>query len=67
MSSEKLDPTALTPENLAKLLSASVKRVITEEQVLEIAEAGNLISVDGTINLVKYTAFLIGEKYRGNE
>jgi hypothetical protein len=65
--SEKLDPAALTPENLAKLLSATAKRVITEEQVLEIAEEGNLISVDGTINLVKYTVFLIGEKYRGNE
>ncbi len=65
MTNEKLDPTALTPETLAKLLSASIKRVITEEQVLEIAEAGNLLSVDGTINLVQYSAFLIGEKYRG--
>lgn len=64
MSTEKLDPTALMPETLAKLLSASVKRVITEEQVLEIAESGNLLSVDGTLNLVQYTAFLIGEKYR---
>lgn len=63
MSADKLDPAALTPENLAKLLSAAVKRVITEEQVLEIAEAGNLISVDGIINLVKYTAFLIADKY----
>ncbi len=65
MTNEKLDPTALTPETLAKLLSASIKRVITEEQVLEIAEAGNLLSVDGTTNLVQYSAFLIGEKYRG--
>ena len=61
---EKLNPAALSPETLAKLLSASAKRVITEEQVLEIAETGNLLSVDGTINLVQYTAFLIGEKYR---
>ena len=64
---EKLDPAALSPENLAKLLSATAKRVITEEQVLEIAEEGNLISSDGTINLVQYTAYMIGEKYRGNE
>ena len=62
---EKLNPAALTPETLAKLLSASVKRVITEEQVLEIAESGNLLSVDGTINLIQYTAFIVAEKYRG--
>ncbi len=62
---EKLDPGKLTPETLAKLLSASIKRVITEEQVLEIAEAGNLLSTSGTINLVQYSAYLIGEKYRG--
>ena len=61
--SEKINPTALTPETLAKLLSATVKRPITVEQVLEIAEDGNLLAVDGTINLVQYTAFLIGEKY----
>lgn len=62
---EKLNPAALMPETLAKLLSASVKRVITEEQVLEIAETGNILSVDGTVNLVQFTAFLIAEKYRG--
>ncbi len=62
---EQLNPAALTPETLARLLSASIKRVVTEEQVLEIAEAGNLLSVDGTINLVLYTAYLVGEKYRG--
>ncbi len=63
MTEEQLNPTALTPETLAKLLSASVKRVITPEQVLEIAEAGNLLSTGGTINLVQYTAYLAAEKY----
>ena len=65
MPTEKLDPTALTPENLAKLLSVSAKRLITMEQVTEIAEAGNLLSTDGKINLIHYTAFLIGEHHRG--
>jgi len=60
--STKLDPTALTPEDLAKLLSVSAKRLITVEQVTEIAEAGNLISTEGTINLIHYTAFMIGEQ-----
>ena len=59
---ERLDPTALTPEDLAKLLSVSAKRLITTEQVTEIAEAGNLISTEGTINLIHYTAFMIGEQ-----
>ena len=60
---EKLNPAALSPETLAKLLSASLKRVITEEQVLEIAETGNLLSVDGTINLVQYTASLVSQRF----
>ena len=60
---EKLNPAALLPETLAKLLSASIKRVITEEQVLEIAETGNLLSVDGTINLVQYTASLVSQRF----
>ena len=64
---EKLNPAALSPETLAKLLSVSLKRVITEEQVLEIAETGNLLSVDGTINLIQYTAYLIGIKYNAQD
>jgi len=64
MTNEKIDPTALSPEMLAKLLSAAAKRQITEEQVQEVAEAGNLLSLDGTVNLVRYTAFLVQEKYR---
>ena len=64
MTNEKIDPTALSPEMLAKLLSAAAKRQITEEQVQEVAEAGNLLALDGTVNLVRYTAFLVQEKYR---
>jgi hypothetical protein len=64
MKSEKIDPASLSPEVLAQLLSAASKRQITAEQVREIAEVGNLLSVEGTINLVRYTSYLIGEKYR---
>jgi hypothetical protein len=63
MPNETINPAALSPEMLAKLLSAAAKRLITEEQVKEIAEEGNLLSLDGTINLVRYTAFLASEKY----
>ena len=66
MPTEKLDPTALTPETLAKLLSVSAKRLITPEQVSEIAENGNLPSTDGTINLICYTAYLIGVYHSGD-
>jgi len=66
MPNEKIDPTALTPETLAKLLSVSAKRLITPEQVTEIAEDGNLLSTDGTINLIQYTAHLIGDQARGD-
>ena len=64
MPTDKIDPTALTPETLAKLLSVSAKRLITPEQVTEIAEAGNLLSTDDQINLIQYTAFLIQENTR---
>ena len=63
---EKLDPTALTPESLAKLLSVSAKRLITPEQITEIAEVGNLLSTDGKINLIHYTAFLILSEFTNN-
>ncbi|GHT20180.1 hypothetical protein FACS1894189_9120 [Planctomycetales bacterium] len=66
MPEDKIDPAALSPQMLAKLLSSAAKRRITEEQVQKIAEAGNLLSLDGTINLVRYTAFLVGEKYRND-
>ena len=66
MPTEQLDPTALTSETLARLLSVSAKRLISPEQVAEIAEDGNLLSTDSTINLIQYTAHLIGELHRGD-
>ena len=56
-----LEITAITPSDLAAVLSNSFRRKVTEEQVLEIAEAGNLLAGDGTINLIHYTAYLAGE------
>jgi hypothetical protein len=59
--SEKLDPGKLKPETLALLLTNAGQRLITEEQVRLIADAGNLLSADETINLIQYTAFLAQE------
>lgn len=49
-----------TPEELAQAFSASAQKLITAEQVIEIAENGNLISDNGTIDLIHYIAFLNG-------
>ena len=56
-----LEITAMKPSDLAAVLSSAYRRKVTEEQVFEIAEAGNLLTADGTINLIHYTAYLAGE------
>ena len=61
-----LEITAITPSDLASVLSNAFRRKVTEGQVLEIAEAGNLLSADGTINLIHYTAYLAGEVSLGS-
>ncbi len=60
-SKKPLEITALKPADLAVVLSSAYRRKITEEQVLAVAEAGNLLGADGTINLIAYTAFLAQE------
>ena len=66
-SKKSLEITAMKPSEVAAVLSSAYRRKITEEQVREVAEAGNLLSDDGTINLIQYTAFLAGEVgARGN-
>ncbi len=58
--------TALSPGDLATLLSQALKRPIPEEHIREIAEAGKLLNEDEKINLVEYTAFLAQEISFGN-
>jgi len=53
--------TRLTPEQLAELLSISARQKMTAAQVLEIADAAQLLQADGTISLIEYTAFLVSE------
>ena len=62
--SDSINIKALSPESLAKLLSAAYRRNITVEQVNEIATEGELLSDAGTINLFEFTAYLLkGDKY----
>jgi hypothetical protein len=58
---ETLDWKAVTPEQLAGILSQAYRRRISEELVREIAEKGDLLAEDGTLNVVQYAAYLAGE------
>jgi molybdenum cofactor biosynthesis enzyme len=53
--------TALTPEELALLLSRASRRNISGQDVLSIAETAGIVSAAGTINLIAFTAFLAKE------
>ena len=64
---KKLDPGKLTPETLALLLSNAGKRLITEQQVRIVAEAGGLLALDGSVNLIQYTAYLAKESDKRND
>jgi len=58
---EKVNPSAIVPATLALLLTNAGQRLVTEEQVRIIADAGDLLSEHDTINLVQYAAFLAQE------
>lgn len=53
--------TALTPEELALLLSRASRKSISAQDVLAIARTAGIVSAAGTINLIEYTAFLARE------
>ena len=66
MANDKLNLTAISPGDLATLLSRSLRRPVSEQQVRDIAEAGNLLTETDTINLIEYTAYLAQEVNFGN-
>lgn len=53
------DPTALTPPNLAELLTKSGTKKITVADIKIDIAAGAPTNSDGTLNFVHYTAWLI--------
>ena len=59
--------TAITVADAARVLSKAYSRRVTEEQVCRVAEAGGLVKADGTINLLEYTAYLVGELAHGSD
>ena len=53
-----LSMTAITRADLVRALSAASGRTITEAQIQAIAEEGDLLTANGTLSLLKYTAYL---------
>ncbi len=54
----EIDPNRLTPEQLAKLLSAAAKVRIPLEHIQKDVNDGAPTNDDGTLNLVAYGAWL---------
>jgi hypothetical protein len=67
MADNALKITALTAEQLAKVLSEASRRKVSVQQVLAIAENAGLVKSDGTISLIEYTAYLAKEVVRGSD
>jgi len=65
MDKKPLRITALNAADVAKVLASASGREVTEEQVQEVAERGDLIRSDGTISLLDYAAFLLHESVNG--
>ena len=61
-----LDPNRLTVEQAARVLSTAGSRQISADLLRQDLEAGAPTNPDGTINLVKYAAWLVGEMGRGD-
>ena len=64
--SGRLQPTSLTVEHTARILSAAGGREVSEEAIRRDIEAGAPVNEDGTINLVHYAAWLVREMARGD-
>ncbi len=63
---QPVDPNRLSVEQLVKLLSAAYRERINEEKVRRDLDGGAPTNVDGTINLVHYTAWQAKEMSRGD-
>jgi len=61
-----VDPTRLTIEQTARLLTSAYRQQVPPVHVEEDIESGAPTNADGTINLVHYTAWLLSEMNRGD-
>ena len=56
-----LNPLALLPETLVKLLRKSGFREMADEDFQKLVDAGLPLNGDGTVNIIEYLAWLIKE------
>lgn len=63
----RMNPTAIAVADAARLLSAAGGRSVTPEQIEADIEAGMPTNADGTINLVRYAAWLVKEMSAGGD
>ncbi len=61
----RLNPAAMTVEDAAKLLTKAGGVRISEAQIRKDIEANAPTNADGTINLVRYAAWLVREMATG--
>ena len=57
----QLNPLALPPDTLAKLLQRSGSRRMSADELQRLIDAGLPLNGDGTINIIEYTAWLLKE------
>ena len=55
----QLNPSAIGPADMARLLSAAAGARIDKDQIHEDIDAGAPTNIDGTMNLVHYAAWLV--------
>ena len=65
-ASKSLKITAISVAEAARILASTYGRRVTEEQVREVVEAGDLARADGTFSLIDYVAFLAAEVTSGH-
>ena len=62
---DRVDPGALSVEQIARLLTAAGGKTVSERTVRAHIEAGAPVSAEGRLNLVHYVAWLVREVARG--
>lgn len=62
---QAVTPTALTPGDVSRMLSAALGRKITAEMIEHDINHGAPTNGDGTVNIVHYGAWLISQRKGG--
>jgi hypothetical protein len=63
---QPLNPQALSPEDVARILTASGRQPVTVETIQAEIDDGAPTNPDGTINLVQYAAWIVCEMSRAD-